>query len=307
MIAVVGSSNMDVVLTVERFTLPGETQKATKLEFFPGGKGSNQTMTVAKLSNIDSEIYFLTCIGNDSYGKILKEQYDNSNINGYKIVNDSNGLAFIEVTEKGENRIIIYSGANNYLTENLVKEHAGKLLKADYLLLQNEIPFESTLYSAKLFFEHGKTVIFDPAPVKGIKKEIFQFIDFLTPNEEEIKLLTEKFFGNFVSYEDSYNKFKKLGLKKLIVKLGEKGVLYFDENTTIEIPAFRVQAIDTTAAGDVFNGAFSVALHENFDIEFSLNFASAAAALSVTKKGAQSSIPSRSDVEKFLNINNEYK
>jgi len=301
-IAVIGSSNMDVVLTVERFTLPGETQRAQKLEFFPGGKGSNQAVSVAKLSKSNSKIYFLTCIGNDSYGKILKKQYDMLNIEGYKIVNDSNGQAFIELTEKGENRIIIYSGANSYLTEGIVREHTAKLLEADYLLLQNEIPFESTLYAAKLFKENGKTVIFDPAPVKGIKKEIFQFVDFLTPNEEEIRLLTEEFFGKFVSYEDSYYKFKNLGLKKLVVKLGDKGVLYFNKNKTIKLPAFRVQAIDTTAAGDVFNGAFSVALHENFDIEFSLNFASAAAALSVTKKGAQSSIPSRSDVEKFLNI-----
>jgi ribokinase len=302
MIAVVGSSNMDVVLTVERFTLPGETQKAQKLEFFPGGKGSNQAVSIAKLSKKNSNVYFLTCIGNDSYGRILKGQYDKLNIEGYVVVDDNNGLAFIEVTKKGENRIVIYPGANRNLTKEIIKKHEEKLLEADYILLQNEIPFESTLYSARIFSENGKIVIFDPAPVSGIEKEIFQFVDFLTPNEEEIKLLTEKFFGEFVSYEDSYFKLKSLGVKKLIVKLGSKGVIYFEGDKRIEIPSFKVKAVDTTAAGDVFNGAFVVALHENLDIRKSLEFASAAAALSVTKKGAQNSIPSRKEVENFLNI-----
>ncbi|ACJ75149.1 ribokinase [Thermosipho africanus TCF52B] len=302
MIAVVGSSNMDVVLTVERFTLPGETQKAQKLEFFPGGKGSNQAVSIAKLSKKNSNVYFLTCIGNDSYGRILKGQYDKLNIEGYVVVDDNNGLAFIEVTKKGENRIVIYPGANRNLTKEIIKKHEEKLLEADYILLQNEIPFESTLYSARIFSENGKIVIFDPAPVSGIEKEIFQFVDFLTPNEEEIKLLTEKFFGEFVSYEDSYFKLKSLGVKKLIVKLGSKGVIYFEGDKRIEIPSFKVKAVDTTAAGDVFNGAFVVALHENLDIKKSLEFASAAAALSVTKKGAQNSIPSRKEVENFLNI-----
>jgi ribokinase len=302
MIAVVGSSNMDVVLTVERFTLPGETQRAQKLEFFPGGKGSNQAVSIAKLSKKNSNVYFLTCIGNDSYGRALKDQYDKLNIKGYVVVDDNNGLAFIEVTKKGENRIVIYPGANRNLTKEIIKKHEEKLLEADYILLQNEIPFESTLYSARIFSENGKIVIFDPAPVSGIEKEIFQFVDFLTPNEEEIKLLTEKFFGEFVSYEDSYFKLKSLGVKKLIVKLGSKGVIYFEGDKRIEIPSFKVKAVDTTAAGDVFNGAFVVALHENLDIRKSLEFASVAAALSVTKKGAQNSIPSRKEVENFLNI-----
>jgi ribokinase len=301
MIAVVGSSNMDVVLTVERFTLPGETQRAQKLEFFPGGKGSNQAVSIAKLSKKNSNVYFLTCIGNDSYGRALKDQYDKLNIKGYVVVDDNNGLAFIEVTKKGENRIVIYPGANRNLTKEIIKKHEEKLLEADYILLQNEIPFESTLYSARIFSENGKIVIFDPAPVSGIEKEIFQFVDFLTPNEEEIKLLTEKFFGEFVSYEDSYFKLKSLGVKKLIVKLGSKGVIYFEGDKRIEIPSFKVKAVDTTAAGDVFNGAFVVALHENLDIKKSLEFASVAAALSVTKKGAQNSIPSRKEVENFLN------
>jgi ribokinase len=299
-ISVVGSSNVDIVLSVERFTLPGETQKAKKLELFPGGKGSNQAVTAAKLSKKNSKVYFLTCIGNDSYGSILKEQYDKLNIEGYKVVEKGNGLAFIEVTDDGENRIVIFPGANEYLLPGLIEENTDKLLDSKYILLQNEIPFESNLYVAKLLKENKKTVVFDPAPVKGIKKEIFQFVDFLTPNEEEIKLLTEEFFGSFVSYEDSYYKFKNLGVKKLIVKLGNKGLIYFDEDNVIELSSYKVKAVDTTAAGDVFNGAFSVALSENFDIESALKFASAAAALSVTKKGAQSSIPSREEVEEFL-------
>ncbi|MBO8161828.1 MAG: ribokinase [Thermosipho sp. (in: Bacteria)] len=298
MISVVGSSNMDIVLSVERFTLPGETQKAKKLEFFPGGKGSNQAITLAKLSK--EEVYFLTCIGNDSYGEILKKQYESLNIKGYKVVDENNGLAFIEVTKAGENRIIIYQGANNYLTIDLVKNNVSALVKSDLVLLQNEIPFETTLFVAQLLKKNKKTVIFDPAPVENITEGIFKYVDYLTPNEEEIKLLTGKFFGNFISFEDSYYKFKKLGLERLIVKLGEKGVIYFENDKIIEQPSFKVKAIDTTAAGDVFNGAFAVALSEKKGIKEALLFATAAAALSVTKKGAQSSIPSRKEVEEFL-------
>ncbi|MBT1247018.1 MULTISPECIES: ribokinase [unclassified Thermosipho (in: thermotogales)] len=298
MIAVVGSSNMDIVLSTERFTRPGETQKAKKLEFFPGGKGSNQAVTIAKLS--DEEVYFLTCIGNDSYGELLKKRYDELNISGYTVVDENNGLAFIEVTQEGENRIIIYQGANKYLTKDIVDDHIQNLIKADIVLLQNEIPFDTTLYVASLLKKEGKIIIFDPAPVEGVTKEILKYVDYLTPNEEEIKLLSINFFGDFISPEDSYQKLKKLGLKKLVVKLGDKGVKYFDETQIIEQQSFKVKAIDTTAAGDVFNGAFAVALCEGKDIKDALKFASLAAAVSVTKKGAQSSIPTRQEVEEFF-------
>ncbi|SHH56988.1 ribokinase [Thermosipho atlanticus] len=298
MISVVGSSNMDIVLSVEQFTKPGETQKAKKLEFFPGGKGSNQAVTVAKLSN--QKLYFLTCIGNDSYGKFLKRRYDELNISGYNVVDESNGLAFIEVTQWGENRIIIFQGANNYLTKKLVEERIDILIKSNMVLLQNEIPFSTTIYVAEIFKKSGKIVIFDPAPVEGISKEIFEYVDYLTPNEEEIRLLTIKFFGKFISLEDSYHKFRKLGLKKLLVKLGDKGIKYFDETQIIEQPSFKVKAVDTTAAGDVFNGAFAVALTEGKNIKEAIKFATAAAAISVTRKGAQSSIPTKQEVEKFL-------
>ncbi|ANQ53556.1 ribokinase [Thermosipho affectus] len=298
MIAVVGSSNMDIVLSTERFTRPGETQKAKKLEFFPGGKGSNQAVTIAKLS--DEKVYFLTCMGNDSYGELLKKRYDELNISGYTVVDENNGLAFIEVTQEGENRIIIYQGANKYLTKDIVDDHIQNLIKADIVLLQNEIPFDTTLYVASLLKKEGKIIIFDPAPVEGVTKEILKYVDYLTPNEEEIKLLSINFFGDFISLEDSYQKLKKLGLKKLVVKLGDKGVKYFDETQIIEQQSFKVKAIDTTAAGDVFNGAFAVALCEGKNIKDALKFASLSAAVSVTKKGAQSSIPTRQEVEEFF-------
>ncbi|QTA37443.1 ribokinase [Thermosipho ferrireducens] len=301
MISIVGSSNMDIVLNVKKFTLPGETQKAMNLHYFPGGKGANQAVTVARLTNFP--VLFLTCLGNDSYGAKLRESYNLLKIRGYEIVNDYNGLAFIEVTEQGENRIIIYPGANRKLSIDLVLKKKEMLLKNDIVLLQNEIPFKTSLEVAKLFKENGKLVIFDPAPVEGIEKEIFRYVDFLTPNEEETKLLSNKFFGKFISFDESFKNFQEFGLKRMIIKLGEAGVLYFDGSRKVKIPAFKVKAKDTTAAGDVFNGAFAVALFETKNIEYSLIFACAASAISVTRSGAQTSIPERKEVERFLEKN----
>ena len=295
MIAVVGSTNLDIVMYVERFTKPGETQKAKKLEYFPGGKGANQAVTVAKLSGM---CIFLSALGKD--GEEMAKRFEEFGIEGFVMSDEKTGRAFIEVTKDGQNRIIIFSGANAKLTKELIASHSSDLLRADILLIQNEVPFESSLEAAKIFKKAGKTVIFDPAPAQGIGKEIFQYVDFLTPNEEEMKALTKEFFGSFQSFEDSSQKFLGLGVENVIVKLGEKGLLLFGKEENFALKAFDVKAVDSTAAGDVFNGAFAVALDEGNSIKDALIFASAAAAISVTRKGAQSSIPSREEVETFL-------
>ncbi|AFG34305.1 ribokinase [Fervidobacterium pennivorans DSM 9078] len=299
MIAIVGSSNIDIVLTVEHFTNPGETQRITKLEYFPGGKGANQAVAIARLS--EKPVYFLTAVGDDQYGKILTENYERENIHGYRVVSGiSTGMAFIEVCLSGENRIIIYPGANACLTQEMVLDSKEELLKANILLVQNEIPFETTLYACAMFKEASKIVIFDPAPAQDIRPEIFRYVDFLTPNEEELNALSKTFFDNFVSIEDSFEKFNKLGLKAMIVKLGDKGATYVDSNRLFNIPTIKVTAVDTTAAGDVFNGALAVALSEGKDLAEAIRYANICAAISVTRKGAQPSIPKRIEVEEFL-------
>ena len=297
MIAIVGSSNMDVVLSVEHFTQPAETQICERMNFFPGGKGANQAITVAKLSRKGA--YFSSCLGNDEFGEVLAKDFSDNGLSGFFYVDRPTGRAFIEVTKDGQNRIIVYSGANAELSKERLNWKT--LLESDFLLLQNEIPFETTLDCAKKF---PGVVIFDPAPAHHIDVEILKYVDYITPNEDEIKSLSIAFFDDFVSIEDSASRFLDLGVGNVVVKLGDKGAMLINREGMISIPSFNVRAVDTTAAGDVFNGAFAVALSENMDLRKSLIFAAAAAAISVTRVGAQTSIPSRAEVDDFLKVHN---
>ncbi|KHC90881.1 ribokinase [Thermotoga sp. Mc24] len=293
MISVVGSSNIDIVLKVDHFTKPGETQKALEMNVFPGGKGANQAVTVAKIGR--KGCHFVTCVGNDGYSDLIIKNFEKLGITGYIRVDTPTGRAFIEVDKTGQNRIIIFPGANAELKRELIDWKT--LSESDILLLQNEIPFETTLECAKKF---GGIVIFDPAPAQGINGEIFQYVDYLTPNEKEIEALSKEFFGEFLSIEKAAENFLKLGVRNVIVKLGDKGALLVNKNGEKHFPAFKVKAVDTTAAGDVFNGAFAVVLSEGKPPEEAVIFGMAAAAISVTKVGAQSSIPAREEVEAFL-------
>ncbi len=295
MISVVGSSNIDIVLKVDHFTKPGETQKAIEMNVFPGGKGANQAVTVAKIG--EKGCRFVTCIGNDDYSDLLIENYEKLGITGYIRVSLPTGRAFIEVDKTGQNRIIIFPGANAELKKEMIDWKA--LSESEILLLQNEISFETTLECAKRF---NGIVIFDPAPVQGISKEIFQHVNYLTPNEEEIEALSREVFGEFLSIEKAAERFLELGVENVIVKLGDKGVLLVNKHKKKHFPAFKVKAVDTTAAGDVFNGAFAVGLAEGRSLEDAVIFGMAAAAISVTRLGAQSSIPSRQEVEEFLKV-----
>ncbi|HBU00827.1 MAG TPA: ribokinase [Thermotoga naphthophila] len=292
-ISVVGSSNIDIVLKVDHFTKPGETQKAIEMNVFPGGKGANQAVTVAKIG--EKGCCFVTCIGNDDYSDLLIENFEKLGITGYIRVSVPTGRAFIEVDKTGQNRIIIFPGANTELKKDLIDWNM--LSESIILLLQNEIPFETTLECAKRF---NGIVIFDPAPAQGTNEEIFQYVDYLTPNEEEIESLSKDYFSEFLTVEKAAEKFLELGVKNVIVKLGDKGVLLVNKNEKKHFPAFKVKAVDTTAAGDVFNGAFAVALSEGKSPEEAVIFGMAAAAISITGLGAQSSVPSREEVEQFL-------
>ncbi|AKI97665.1 ribokinase [Kosmotoga pacifica] len=294
MIAVVGSNNVDVVLTVDHFTRAGETQKCTALNYFPGGKGANQAVAARKLG---AEVYFLTCVGNDGSAQFAIENLKKAGLDkGIKEVDSPNGMAIIEVEASGNNRIVIYPGANAYLTENVVESAKNELLKTDILLLQNEIPFSATLHAAHIFHEAGKLVIFDPAPSKDIGKEIFQYVDIITPNESEAVALVGDLPPEMLIKE-----LKKLGCKNVLLKLGEKGIIFSGELGEFSLDAFKVIAIDTTAAGDTFNGALAVAVENGFNIIDAVKFASAAAAISVTRKGAQPSCPTLKEVKSFLN------
>jgi len=304
MIAVIGSSNMDIVFNVEHFTLPGETQKALSLNFYFGGKGANQAVAVAKLS--EKPVYFCSCLGDDEYGNQISKNFENYQIKGYYVQkNEKTGRAYIEVDKSGENRIIIFSGAN----DNVDKEKIDKFFdeygnEIDICLLQNEIPMQSVEYAISKLKEKGITIIYDPAPVGSTNVENLKNIDFLTPNNKEFMFLCEKEKINFKEndLDKSILEFKRISkVKNLILKMGDKGVIYIDEDENLgKIEPLKVNAVDSTGAGDIFNGAFAVAFSETKDLQKSLNFANTTAAISVKSKGAQPSIPKREEVLKYL-------
>lgn len=299
MIAVVGSSNFDVVFKVQEFTLPGQTQRAISLEYHPGGKGANQAVTVAKLSN--RPVVFISCLGRDQFGEELRRILESHGITGFIQLNEKNGLAFIEVTSDGRNRIVIFPGANGKLDVPTLYAHRDALRGASVVLLQNEIPIETTMAAAQLSKEAGATVILDPAPASGIPISVLSYVDYLTPNEVELEELSRMWFGDAHSPEGFFRKVFSLNPTiKLLVKLGERGATMFTSQDRLEVVGLKVDAVDTTAAGDVFNGAFAVALSEGRSELEALHFANVAAALSVTRPGAQSSIPTRDEVESVL-------
>ncbi len=300
MIAIVGSSNFDIVFKVAKFTEPGQTQRALELHYFPGGKGANQAVTVAKLSK--ERVFFLTCIGSDQFGAKLKEIYEQYNIYGYVIADANNGLAFIELNERGENRIVAYSGANSFLTLKVLNEKLNELRKASLILVQNEIPIDTTLQACVNLHDEKRKIIFDPAPANDVPIDILRYIDFITPNDNELRTLSLNWFGKELSEKEFY---ERIALENpdivLVCKKGDKGACAFSKYEYLSIPALKVQAIDTTAAGDVFNGAFAVSIAESKSLEESLMFAVIASGISVTRFGAQTSIPERNEVDKFLN------
>ncbi|MCS7174895.1 ribokinase [Pseudothermotoga sp.] len=292
MIAVVGSNNVDLVLTVDHFTEPGETQRCISYNRFPGGKGANQAVACKKLG---ASVYFLTCVGNDGNGDFsYKTLLDAGLEKGLVRVELPNGFAMIEVTREGKNRIIIFPGANASMNVELVQKHLDELLNADILLLQNEIPFDVNLEIARKFKQKGKFVIFDPAPASNIDGEIFKYVDIITPNEAEAQQITGK------QGESAAETLLEMGCSNVLLKLGEKGCLFVGHLGRYKLDAFKVKAVDTTAAGDIFNAAFAVWYEKTEDVYDSLRFASAAAAISVTRLGAQSSIPSFEEVIRFL-------
>jgi len=297
MILVVGSANADIVLKVDHFTEIGETQVVQSMEVHGGGKGANQALTAAKLGG---KCAFISCVGSDEYGEMLKASLEGHGITGVETVqNVPTGRAYIEVDKTGKNRILVVPGANHSLTVEVFERKLKSLPVPKVVLLQNEIPLSTTLHAAKRLKELGALVIFDPAPVRGELTEVFPYVDYLTPNEVEAQALLDQ-LGVAGDLASAAKTFLQRGVKRVVLKLGEKGALILSEDGTSKIRSFKVNAVDTTAAGDVFNGAFAVAIWEGKTEREAALFASAAAAISVTRMGAQSSIPERGEVETFL-------
>ncbi len=299
-IVVVGSSNTDMIIKVPWIPKPGETILGGKFSTAPGGKGANQAVAASRAGG---DVTFLARIGKDMFGQKAKEGFIKDKINVDYVLTDENdpsGVALIFVAEDGENSIAVAGGANANLSPSDVQKASDVILSADILVMQLETPLETVHQAASMASDNGVKVILNPAPAQELSDDILGHISILTPNESEAELLT----GIKVDSEQDAAKAADVlmgrGVKTVLVTMGSKGTFIATEDFKELIPAFKVKAVDTTAAGDVFNGALAVAIAENKPIREAVSFANAAAALSVTKLGAQPSAPTRKEIDIFL-------
>jgi ribokinase len=295
-IFIIGSSNTDMVIKSQKLPAPGETIIGGTFLMNPGGKGANQAVAAAKLG---ATVTFISKTGNDIFGKQAIQGFQREGINTDFVFTDlenPSGVALILVDAKGENSIAVASGANANLQITEVETAIQQITADDTVLLQLEIPIPTVEFAIKKCFEKGAKVILNPAPAQVLDESVFKYLDIITPNETEAELLTGIKVTDLSTAEQAALKFHEKGVKNVIITLGSRGAYLHNENVNRLIPSPIVDAMDTTAAGDVFNGALAVALSEGQDLEQSISFACRAAAISVTRMGAQASAPLRSEV-----------
>lgn len=299
-VLVVGSTNMDLVVTSERFPNPGETVFGKNFAMFPGGKGANQAVSCAKLGGLT---YFLGKMGNDDFQSSLIRSLNESGVNISDVLIENGaqtGVALISVDGSGENEIIVISGTNMRFTTNDLLKKQEYFSKVKVVLSQLEIPIQTVTLAAQLAKQNGAIFILNPAPAAQLSDELFSFIDYLTPNESELEILSGINIVDKSSAEKASRVLLQKGLKNVLVTLGEKGSLLVNNNSVKHFETYKVKAVDTTAAGDSFNGALAYSLSIGKSIEQAIHFASYAAAISVTRMGAQTSMPTLKEVESLL-------
>jgi ribokinase len=295
-IIVIGSSNTDMVIKTEKLPSPGETILGGKFLMNPGGKGANQAVAASRLGG---KVTFISKRGNDLFGNQTVGLLMREGVDTQYIVKDlvlPSGVALITVDSTGENSIVVAPGSNG----NLLKEDVPSVIfdtgKFEILLLQLEIPIDTVEYSAVTASEHGIKVILNPAPARKLSDNLLKHTWLITPNETEAEAITGVIITDIPSAEKAAELFQERGVKNVIITLGEAGAYIKSENYTGLIPGIKVKPVDTTAAGDVFNGALAVAISEGSDLKDAVIFANNAASISVTRMGAQASAPYRNEI-----------
>ncbi len=291
---VVGSINMDLVFRVPRFPRAGETLPGSEFHRFPGGKGANQAVGLARLGG---EVKLIGAVGKDPHGEELKKRLQQEAVDISRVIDteESTGLAAITLADDGENRIITIAGANRKVTPEAVLAAEALFHQAWGVLLQLEIPLETVRTAARLGRENGCRVFLDPAPVMELPSSLYQDLDYLLPNSGELEALLPE-------SGDTDQRAKKLldmGLKNLVLKKGKEGSSVFADAERKDFPAFSVEAVDTTAAGDAFAAALCWSLQAGFSLDRAVTFANAAGGIAASRLGAQSSLPTVSDIEKL--------
>ncbi len=301
-IVVVGSINMDLVVCLPRIPSPGETLLGGVFNTYPGGKGANQAVAAARLG---AHVSMIGCVGADTFGRDLIEQLSKEGVDTSFITRHagvSTGVALIQVDDKAQNSIAVASGANLCFAGVDVESALAAINGFDVLLMQLETSIDTVYTAAMIASKKKAMVILNPAPAQVLEPELLQMVDYLIPNEFELAALAGlPSRSNENIYEAAQVLISK-GVKNLIVTLGENGSMLFtsEDQTGLLLPAWKVNAMDTTAAGDCYVAAFAVGLGQGKTVEESANFASAAAAISVTRKGAQPSLPHLNEVIQFI-------
>lgn len=297
-ICVIGSLNMDLVVKVDTMPKGGQTLIGSNFKEVPGGKGANQAVAMSRLGG---QVNMIGKVGSDGFGETLVNalKKDNVNTEYIHIEEGPTGVAMITVDKNAENAIVVAPGANFKVLEKDIDSNIKAIKESDIVVVQLETPIETIKYALKKAKELDKYTILNPAPAVRLEDEIIANVDLLTPNETELEILS----GVSINSEDDILKAAKImiekGVKELIVTLGSKGSLYISKEKQIFKKAYKVEAVDTTAAGDSYTGALSVAFASEKSIEEAMDFASKVGALSVMKEGAQSSLPTLEDVLNF--------
>ena len=300
---VIGSLNMDMTVKVEELPKLGETIFGNDFYESCGGKGANQAVAVSKLG---MKTEMIGMVGKDSQGEKLIQ-----NLNKYGIISDNviksdelTGRAIITVDKKGDNNIIVISGSNFKITKEHIQAKQDVIASSDVVILQNEIPSETVEFSLLKAKELGKITIFNPAPARKLSGEVFKNTDYLILNETEMEEIFEIKFNDEEYTEKISIKKKEYGIKNIILTLGDKGSILFSEDNNIKkYDVYKVKAVDTTAAGDSFIGAFTMKICEIGNPDEAIKYATAVSAIVVTRQGAQDSIPAREEIEKFIEEN----
>lgn len=301
-VVVVGSLNFDLVVHVHRIPSVGETVLGTDFMTHPGGKGANQAAEIGRLGH---PVHMIGRVGSDAFGAELLENLEKLGVDttAVGISPGPSGVALIEVQANGDNNIVVASGANASLSDSDLDENIGMIRKASVVLAQLEIPISTLAHLAVVCERENVPLVLDPAPACQLAPEFLRRVTWITPNETEAQRLTglDTVPGTEQEMQELAEKLMQMGPKNAILKLGSRGAfLATAGGLRTLIPAYPVEAVDTTAAGDAFNGAFAVALAEGATPVDAVRFANAAAAIAVTRHGALPSMPTRPEVQAFL-------